>query len=348
MMKRTMTVMAVSSMAGCTGSIEPVGTRGSESTYAEAVYANYQEAAGSKIQFDVDVLEAGRLDAIAARPLVDVLDGVPAEWIVFHAEDVNIDQIVRGPRNAATDEWTTNPPALTDFETMGYPVVDAAYRLLAVNTTLDGTTSEHRALELCWSKLDHCIVVDPVVMQVDGFYRNRTTWQAEGWKPVIDSSAEPEADQMLPPNTLGATRSCKLSRYGTYSQRFYYGARYVEGYNILGWTLWRDNLGSQDISLRCYVSGTSCQIAASSFSNPSSCSTHMFGWNCACDNIDHFAYSGSTARTSAVTKCVNNFLGASINASIEGGGASFGIKWDLTQGSVYTNGATYTDTCIWQ
>ena len=309
------------------------------STYAQDVYGNYEEAAEGRIKFDVVELYDGQLADIAKQPLADVLAGVPADWIVFNAEGPKLLEVRRGPRNAAIDEWTT-PPALTDFDTMGYPVADGAYRLLEVRATLDGVTSKHRALEVCWQELDHCVVVDPVVIQLDGYYQNRQRWLAEGWDPIETELEDDVAD----PNAI---KYCRLSRYGTVSKRFYYPAKYAAGYNALGWKLYENHIGAQDISIRCYVSGTSCKAAASSYSEGSSCATFFLGWNCDCDNIDHFGYTGSTARTSAQSRCVNNNGGASISAGISGGGASFSVTWNTSSGAVYTNGGTYTDTCVW-
>lgn len=334
------TGLALSLAIGCSETPEaPQGT------YAEAVYKNYEDAAGGKIDFEVGVIDEGALGALVQRPLVEVLGGVSADWIVFQAQGTQLVEVERGPRNAAIDEWT-NPPALTDFDTMGYPVAQGTYRLFGVRATLDGVISEHRALEVCWDTLDHCVVVDPVVMQLDGYYQNRQRWVAEGWAPssVTDDLADEPA-----PDTAALAKSCKLSGYGTTSKRFSWPAQYAAGFNIFGWKLYENNIGAQEVSIRCYVnSNGACKAAASSVSHSSSCSTFFPGWSCDCDSIDHFAYSGSTARTAAQTRCVDNFGGASINASISGGGASFSVSWTASSGSLYKNGGTYTDTCIWQ
>ncbi|HEY5923170.1 MAG TPA: hypothetical protein VIV11_15935 [Kofleriaceae bacterium] len=335
------TGLALSFAIGCSDT-----TEAPQGSYAEAVYDNYEQAAGGKIDFEVAVIEEGALAAIAQRPLVEVLGGVAADWIVFEARGTELVQIGRGARNTATDEWT-NPPALTDFDAMGYPVAQGAYRLFDVRATIDGVVTTHRSLEACWEALDHCVVVDPVVMQLDGYFQNRQRWLAEGWAPEIIAGDEPA--EALDPDFAAATRYCKLSRYGTTSKRFSWPAKYAAGFNALGWKLYENHIGAQEVSIRCYVnSNGNCKAAASSSSAGSSCSTFFPGWSCDCDNIDHFGYTGSTARTAAQTKCVDNFGGASINAGISGSGASFSVSWTISSGSLYTNGGTYTDTCIWQ
>ena len=338
----TRAALALSVAIGCT-----TPNDSNESTYAEAVYRNYQDAANGKVHFELGVLDEGELAAIASRPLTDVLGEVPTDWIVFNARGPEILELARGPRNAAIDEWTT-PPTLTDFETLGYPVAAGTYRLIEVRATIDGATTQHRALEACWKSLDHCVMIDPVVMQLDGYYKNRQRWLTEGWAPLIVHGDEPADALTLPEGVSAYTRYCKLSRYGTYSKRFYWPAQYAAGYNILGWKLYENWIGAQEVSIRCYVSGTSCKAAASAYSNGSSCSTFYPGWGCDCANVDHYGYTGSTAKTSAQTKCVDNFGGASVSVSLSGSGASFQVSWSLSSGSLYTNGGTYTDTCIWQ
>lgn len=334
------TTAGLALVGGCTAEVG--GEHQSTSTYAEAVYTTYEEAAGGKIQFDVAVLADGKLSTIADRPLVETLEGVPADWIVFHAEGIQISEVARGPRNPAIDEWT-NPPALTDFDDIGYPIADAAYRLLEVSATLDGTTTKHRALEACWDTLQHCVVIDPVVAQVDGYYRNHLRWVAEGWGPqeLVDTYDET-------PDPQAATRSCKLSRYTTTSKRFYWPALYVASYNIVGWKQYENWIGSQDISLRCYINTNgNCKIAAASTSYGSSCRSSMLGWSCDCDNIDFYGYTGSTAKTAAQSKCVNTFGGAQIDVGVSGAGATFSLSWTISSGTQYTNGGSYTDSCVW-
>jgi hypothetical protein len=343
MMRLAGTGAALSFAIGCTTTTATTPTtEPPRSTYAEAVYDTYERAAGGKINLAITAVEDGALGELAGRPLADVLGGVPAEWIVFHARGAELVELARGPRDAATDEWT-NPPALTDFDAIGYPVADGAYRLFDVRATLDGVTTEHRALEACWEAEAHCVVIDPVVMQLDGYYQNYRRWLAEGWAP--EPSDEPIEVHEADPSAAGA---CKLSRYGTTSKSFSWPARYAAGFNALGWKLYENHLGAQDVSIRCYVSGTACKAAASSVSHASSCATFFPGWSCDCDNIDFFGYTGSTARTASQTRCVNNFGGASIDASISGGGASFTVKWTASSGSQYAVGSAYTDTCVWQ
>ena len=330
--------LALSVVGGCTDAGSPLDS--TQPTYAEAVYGNYEEAANGKIHFELATLEAGQLSQIAQQPITDALGAVPADWIAFHSEGLDLVDVARGPRNPAIDEWTT-PPSLTDFDAMGFPVADGAYRLLDVRATIDGITTQHRAIEACWDSLDHCVVIDPVVMQVDGYYQNRQRWIAEGWTKQ-DGPAE-TTDQ------ANLASYCRLSKYGTTSHSVHWPAKYAAGFNALGWKLYENWIGAQDYSIRCYVnSNGACKAAASSSSDGSSCATYFIGWGCDCDNLDHFGYTGSTARTAAQTKCVNNFGGASISAGISGSGASFSVTWNISSGTQYTNGGSYTDTCIWQ
>src|SRR5206468_749271 len=146
------------------------------------------------------------------------------------------------------------------------PAADGTYRLLHVTATLDGVATEHNALELCWQKQDHCIVIDPVVMQLDGYYQNCQRLQSEGWRPI----ATTETDEGAPPAGATAyTATCKLLRTGARSQTYYWPGYTVTGTNIFGWTLFQDFLGAQEDYIGCYASGSSCVVGASTFSNSS-------------------------------------------------------------------------------
>ncbi|HWN71813.1 MAG TPA: hypothetical protein VNM90_29445, partial [Haliangium sp.] len=175
-------------MIGCTTESEP--THGERVAYAESVYAHYEAAASAHIELDVTTLQTGNLEDIATVDAGDLL-GVPGTWIRMEQRGTEITAVHREPRDPMQDEWQ-QPVDLREFEKLGYPLADGTYRLLAVIARVDGAPATHHALEACWARARHCIVIDPVLLQADSFMHQRQRLLAEGWAPIEIAEFEPQ------------------------------------------------------------------------------------------------------------------------------------------------------------
>ena len=311
--------------------------------YAGAVYAEYQQAAAGKISFRVTTLGSGALSTIAARPVQDLLP-VPEHTVAFTADGTDIVAINQLPREA-TDEWR-HPITVDSFEVTGHPVSGGAYRLLAVRQDLGGAISEHKALEVCWSNGGYCIVMDPVLDQLDGFYRNRQTPEWKSFKRPEMDLAPPVIDE---PDTRGAQAvSCKISSNRTTALARSYPEHYAAGFNAVGWKLYENFLKPQKARIACNggTSASTCKAnPGGGYSNVSSCVAY-WGWSCDCANKIVGGITGATARSEAMTKCVNKGSSVSITASLGGSGANVTINWNWTTGgSVYGIGGAVEDFC---
>lgn len=303
--------------------------------HAEAVYRSYADAAGGQVAFDVVTVDQGRLQDIAATP-ADQLLGVPAEWLRMDARGTEITALGWEARDAARDEWTGSVD-LGQFEALGWPVAEADYRLLDVSVRLSGAVAQnHQALEVCWSERSRCIVMDPVVLQADGYYHDRQRLLAEGW------AAEEQV--------VKAGGSCTLNSNPTATGRqLTYPGYWVEYKNIFGVVLVRKDMGWQQVGVACYVSGDSCKSSGYGYSDTSSCFANL-GYTCDCDNTGNqigTSADGSSTKSWSEAKCAHRaFLSASASWTIEGVGSGFNINWD-TAGSVDTNGGQLYDACSW-
>lgn len=302
--------------------------------YAERVYASYEEAAQGAIEIDVLARSAGRLDELVSMPLDQRL-GVPDYWLRMDSVGTDIVAIHREARDAEVDEWS-RPVDLGEFDALGQPVDEATYRLFEVTTRHEGVTSSHRALEVCWLAQESCLVMDPVILQVEGFYRDRQRLLAEGWAPVEEVEK------------LGG--SCTLNSNPTATSRsIKHGAYWVEYLNIFGIVLVRKDMGGQQVGIACYVSGDKCMSSGFGYSNTSSCFANL-GYTCDCDNTGNqigTAADGSSTKSWSESKCAHRaFLSASASWTIEGVGSGFHINWD-TAGSVDTIGGQLYDACSW-
>ncbi len=321
-----------------------VGCGAEDGQYAEQVYGAYAEAAGGRISFEVKGLGEGALQEIADRP-VNALLGVPERWIQMEARGTEITGVRQEARAAGSDEWAS-PVWVTEFERLGRPVDGARYRLLAVHVALDATSSEHQALEICWAARGECLVMDPVVQQVDAFFHNRQRLQAEGWAPVEHSV---QVERPEGPSAQAGT--CSLNSNPSSARRTVAYPGYTVTYkNIFGVTLVSKTVGRQEVGISCYVAGDgACRSSGFGLSNASSCWANL-GYTCDCDNTGNQVGNspdGAATRSWSESRCAHQLiLNAAVSWSINGEGANFNINWE-TAGSVDANGGQLYDSCSW-
>jgi hypothetical protein len=334
------TALFISLAAGCAAPAESDSAGG----YAGAVYAEYEAAASGKISFRVTSIRSGALATIAAAPVQDLLT-VPDHTIAFTADGPDIVAIDQLPR-LASDEWR-HPIMVSGFEVTGHRVSSGAYRLLDVRQDLGGTITAHKALEVCWEADHYCVVMDPVVDQLDGFYKNR---QTPAWKSWKRPQFEVENPEIYGADTRGAqTLYCRLgSNHSGTVKKAYYAEHYAAGFNALGWKLYENFLKPQQARIACNggtTTSTCKALPSGAYSNASSCVAY-WGWSCDCANRLVGGTTGSTSKSEAVTKCVNKGSDVSITAGVSGSGANVGVTWTFTTGgSVYGIGGAVQDFC---
>src|SRR5690606_33008340 len=125
-------------------------------------------------------------------------------------------------------------------------------------TLHDGVADTYQALEVCWSAYEYCLVMDPVIVQVEGFYRDRQRLLAEGW--AVEEVSEK------------ATGTCSLNSDASKKSRsIRYGGYWIEYLNVFGMVLVRKDMGGQEVGVSCYVSGDRCLSSGYGNSSASSC-----------------------------------------------------------------------------
>jgi hypothetical protein len=331
--------------AGCAAGDAPAPSPGDDTAYAEGVYASYEAAAGGRIALDVTAVDSGSLQDLAGLDLADLL-GVPATWIRMSPRGTEIAEIAREPRDPAEDEWRAGLDLRT-FEDLGYPLAGGAYRLLTVTAEIDGAAQTHRALEACWPRAAHCIVMDPVLLQADAFSHTRARLLAEGWRPIEDIAFEPQDPELQP--LAAAAGVCTLNSSPAHTKiSITYPAYTIEYKNIFGMVLVRKTIGGQQAGVSCFVNGAGqCVSSGFGFSNASSCFANL-GYTCDCDNTGNqvgTSADGAATQSWAETRCAHRaFLDSAVSWSREGVGSSFAIRWD-TAGSEDASGGQIFDSC---
>lgn len=327
-------VSGLAATAGCAA--EPAATFGESTLYAESVYDNYQQAAEGRIELDLATLQSGSLSEVADVPVGELL-GVPDYWLRMTPRGTEITEIQREARDPEQDEWQGTVD-LREFESLGYAVDEATYRLLAVTTRLEGVSSSHQALEVCWADAGHCIVMDPVVLQADAYLHDRTRMIAEGWAPTKEVE-----------KAVSITGVCSLNSNPAYAGISYrYPGWWVEYKNVFGIVLVRKDMGEQKVGITCFVNGAgSCVSSGFGYSNTSSCFANL-GYTCDCENTGNLigtSPDGAATKAWSETKCTHRaFATAAVSFDIEGTGANFNVQWD-TAGSVDANGGQVFDSC---
>lgn len=339
-----LTLLLLSGCSGMDGSAPP-NTRDQglaqdrlarSSGYAESVYDDYQSASDGRIAFQLRSDDEGALSKIAELPLGELLS-VPNYWMAMDQLGTEITNVRIEDRNPADDEWS-KPIFLSRFETLGRPTEQGRYRMLWIEAALNSKTISYRAVEVCWESSKECIVIDPVVLQLDAFSNSRRELMAQGWS--IENA-------LISPSE-GIDRVCSLNSHPTW------GGEYIS-YPAFGWdlkdifriTLVHKDMAAQRVAIDCYVSGPRCLASPSGFSNRSSCWSTL-GWNCSCGTSG--SQSGVTrnaAKADSETRCTHAFVGsASASWSRRGSGANFSIQWS-TNGGVTANGGDIYDACSW-
>ena len=217
------------------------------------------------------------------------------------------------------------------FDKVGYPVQQGQYRLLEIGVGLGTETTTHEALEFCWPKQGHCVVLDPAVTFLDTMVQNRRRLQAEGWNVKIKL------------NPVTSKSTCQLASHRGYIGITYtWGAYTVTYKDIFGVTLVQKSLGGQQSGLRC---DSSCHPAPYGYSNSSSCYGNL-GYTCACGNAFGSGNTGGTGKSISETKCTHQLFTASqASVSIKDNfTASVSLNWTVN-GGVDSNGGSFLDTC---
>ena len=314
--------------------------------YASEIYKQYQTAAKDNVTFDLSELGGGPLSDVAGAPVNDLL-GVPTYWIRKDAVGTDITSVTVEPRTAE-DEWA-QAIWLTEFDKVQRPVSSGRYRLFQVTThTADGASETHKSLEACWMGQDYCVVMDPVVLQLDAFVEGRSELLAKGWGMQTKQAGE-GLDNILHETISGVAAGtvCSLNSHTTWGGLTrtwgYWETRYK---NVFGGTLVWKGMGAQQTGVNCYISGSSCLSSGSGYSDNSSCSGFL-GWNCDCATTGvNTGATGSSRRTWSESRCAHKFVGSvDVSFSKSGTGASFSINWNM--GGIDANGGSILEACSW-
>lgn len=320
-------VLVLPALAGAEAPTKPAAHAG----YAEGLYADYSAASDQTILFEVETLERGRLARLGDATFGELIE-VPGHRIDASESGLAITNLAL-TKNAAEGHGTHDLGfTAADLAEVGYPVEMGMFRTLQVGVALGDEILTHEAMELCWPKLGHCYVIDPVIVFLDSIVRENRRLQAEGWGMKIMTS-----------RSLDAKASCGLSSNPSRTDISYYWGGYTRWYeNIYGQTLVSKSLGSQKSGIRC---NSSCGPAPYGYSNSSSC-WGTLGWTCACDNAFGVGTTGGTGKWIAETRCTHKFtFSATASASVTNyGSASVDIDWTLG-GGVDGNGGQIVDTC---
>lgn len=297
--------------------------------YAEGVYSDYAAATGNRIVFEVTTLQNGPLSELGGQRFGDVIQ---ASGYRIETSMVNLDFDLPHGVTAQTKSMDHELTATAeDFDKAGYPSRQGQYRLLEIGVGLGTATTTHQALEFCWPKQGHCVVLDPAVTFLDTMVQNRRRLQAEGFNVKIK----------LEPVTSKST--CQLASHrGAIGITYTWGAYSTTYKDIFGITLVHKSLGGQQSGLRC---DASCNPAPYGYSNSSSCYGNL-GYSCACGKDFGSGHTGKTGKAISETKCTHKYLTASqASVSIKNNfTASVSLDWTLN-GGVDSNGGSFLDTC---
>jgi hypothetical protein len=304
------------------------------SGYAERLYNNYSAATTGAISFSVQTVQNGPMTALAGVTLGSLVTLPP-----YRIEADLSAPGLGNPRFIVPDDPTFGSTDLSytadGFATNGFPLEDGAYRTLSVTATINGDTRSHDAVEFCWPSLNHCAVLDPVVVFLQSKLDTLSGLAAAGWTPKSMGTLSAAAD-------VAAAGRCGLASHPNWiGETITWPAYPVTAKDIFGITLFHMNIAEQQVGITC---DSSCHPHPFANSNDSS-SFGNLGYHTACGNRGDTGVSGSQARSIAETKCTESFLGrASASVSVNGKGASISFSWDLS-GSAFSNGGVYSDAC---
>jgi hypothetical protein len=306
--------------------------------YAEGIYSEYAAAADGGVQLQVSTIKTGSLadiSDVSFGNLIEVSDYV-IQASQFGTHFRNAQLVAATEKNQDLSDLKANALQL---ESLGLPVELGTYRLLWVDVSVNDVVNRHQAMEMCWSSLGHCVVLDPSIPFLQSMVDNRLRLLADGWGPRItplrDSSAIGRLDKAY----------CGVASHPSWGgiQYTWYGY-WVEYKNVFGSVLVRKDLGEQVSGLVC---DSNCYPNPFGHSYSSSCYGNI-GYRCACDNAFGYGESGRTGKWISETKCTHALFGSVVaDVSVSDmGSINVRLNWDLA-GGVDSNGGECLDTCMW-
>jgi len=233
------------------------------------------------------------------------------------------------------------------FTQHGLPLEDGSYRRVLVTATIGNDTRSHEAIEFCWTALNHCAVLDPVVVLLQSKVDTRLRLKAEGWGPrlapqtatanTLTNTANATTD-----NVIAQASTCGLASHpGWIGETLTWAPWTAWAKDIFGITLWQENLAQQVAGITC---NSSCHPQPFTTSSASS-SFGNLGYSTACANKGDYGITGNTAKSISQTECTEKLIGsASVSVTVKGSGDGISLSWNLG-GSANSNGGTLVDSC---
>lgn len=309
-----------------------------QSKYAESLYADFSLASANRVSFDVKTISSGPLKQLEGRSFAQVI-GEPRYSLDF---DENRSNRVINPRfNLSVPQVDRNQldAGVEGFDVVGLPVGNGRYRNLAIQTTANGQTRTHQAIEFCWAALDHCVVYDPQIEFVDSVVNNYRIAKAEGYGPRIQEqqAVKTRGDVSTQAVCRLASNTNNIGRSSTWS------ARTVKYKNVFGMTLVTKNLAGQQTGIIC---SASCAPSMYGYSYQSSASGTL-GYSATCGNKHTTGTTGGKGTAVSETKCTHTFTGsARADVTVKGVGSGINLAWN-TNGGIDGAGGALTDTCAY-
>lgn len=307
--------------------------------YAEKIYTEYAASSDDSVSFDVNVAAKGKLKDLAGkqfssiitaprRKLVAVDNGFTTSKHAFEAADSN------------SGEFDDLNKTVADFEINGYPVAGGTYRILDVTATVGRDSTTHRAIEFCWNKQFHCVLLDPTIQFVDSIANTRIKLMAEGAGPKV--TGIPADTSATAAGLQGVAGTCGVASHPSWKGiQTTYSAYNPQYKNVFGKVLVNKNIGAQQSGVNC---DTSCKPKPFGYSNVSSAQGYL-GWRTACAQNSAYGVTGTFAKYTGKTMCTHKYaVAASASISVLGQGASVDLKVDAG-GSVDANGGAVYESC---
>ena len=317
------------------------------SHYSEDTYKEFENAASGAVSFSVDVVSTGPMQSLAGKGLKDLVT-VPSYRLV---SDQAGTAITKPQFMVPSDERYGLHDLryfVDQFEDFGLPLKEGVYRRLSVTATIGADVRTHQAVEFCWSSLNHCAILDPVVVWLESKVKSRLALAATGWGPRVSGHRATTLDAALSTSSPKSSPhgTCGLASHHNWTGETMTWSAYEEKFSdIFGITLATEHLGEQQDEIVCTAK---CEPETAGFSDASSASNSDPLYSFACSNKGAGGTTGSAARSIAETACVDNLsLGSvSISYSVEDeGGASVSVTLHSAGGSVHSNGGIYYDSC---
>ena len=328
-------------LAGC--AVESISDEEISTGYAEAIYADYAAASrpglpGEQhgVQLDVQTAASGALSELAGRSFESIV-GLPTYQVEAREGALELSDVHFRALNPSRVDRTELAATVDGFDGVGLPLAEGRYRKLDVTVSIGGAVQRHRAVELCWNALGHCVVFDPNIEFLDSIVNGQRQRRAEGWAPRLQT--EPRQKSSPDGNALAV---CGLSSNPSITSRSWTWSPYSLVYkNVYGITMVTKNLGGQQSGIRC---DSSCNPAPFGYSNSSSAFANI-PYSVDCGNKFVSGITDRSGKFEAETKCSHNLIfTAKADATASGVGVSIDIVWDTT-GSIDSNGGQTIDTC---